>query len=71
MGLIKEGDSYAVLTDIMGDEDHLCDMDFKVAGTEKGVNALQMDSRSMALPMKSWRPPWHRPTTRACIYLAR
>jgi polyribonucleotide nucleotidyltransferase len=43
MGLIKEGDSYAVLTDIMGDEDHLGDMDFKVAGTEKGVNALQMD----------------------------
>ena len=43
MGLIKEGDNYAVLTDIMGDEDHLGDMDFKVAGTEKGVNALQMD----------------------------
>jgi len=43
MGLIKEGDGYAVLTDIMGDEDHLGDMDFKVAGTEKGVNALQMD----------------------------
>ncbi len=43
MGLIKEGDHYAVLTDIMGDEDHLGDMDFKVAGTEKGVNALQMD----------------------------
>jgi polyribonucleotide nucleotidyltransferase len=43
MGLIKEGDQFAVLTDIMGDEDHLGDMDFKVAGTEKGVNALQMD----------------------------
>jgi polyribonucleotide nucleotidyltransferase len=43
MGLIKEGDRYAVLTDIMGDEDHLGDMDFKVAGTERGVNALQMD----------------------------
>jgi polyribonucleotide nucleotidyltransferase len=43
MGLIKEGDSFAVLTDIMGDEDHLGDMDFKVAGTAKGVNALQMD----------------------------
>ncbi|MGW8310304.1 MAG: polyribonucleotide nucleotidyltransferase [Thiogranum sp.] len=43
MGLIKEGDKFAVLTDIMGDEDHLGDMDFKVAGTEKGVNALQMD----------------------------
>jgi polyribonucleotide nucleotidyltransferase len=43
MGLIKEGDEFAVLTDIMGDEDHLGDMDFKVAGTSKGVNALQMD----------------------------
>ncbi len=43
MGLIKDGDQFAVLTDIMGDEDHLGDMDFKVAGTESGVNALQMD----------------------------
>jgi|TARA_R100001143_G_scaffold4206_7_gene7069 polyribonucleotide nucleotidyltransferase len=43
MGLIKEPDGYAVLTDILGDEDHLGDMDFKVAGTEKGVTALQMD----------------------------
>jgi polyribonucleotide nucleotidyltransferase len=43
MGLIKEGDASAVLTDILGDEDHLGDMDFKVAGTAKGVTALQMD----------------------------
>jgi len=43
MGLIKEGDRHVVLSDIMGDEDHLGDMDFKVAGTEKGVTALQMD----------------------------
>jgi len=43
MGLIKEGDAFAVLTDIMGDEDHLGDMDFKVAGTADGINALQMD----------------------------
>jgi polyribonucleotide nucleotidyltransferase len=43
MGLIKEGDRFAVLTDILGDEDHLGDMDFKVAGTERGVTALQMD----------------------------
>ncbi|MFB1486430.1 MAG: polyribonucleotide nucleotidyltransferase [Thiocapsa sp. C3-sup] len=43
MGLIKEGDAFAVLTDIMGDEDHLGDMDFKVAGTSEGINALQMD----------------------------
>lgn len=43
MGLIKEGDDFAVLTDILGDEDHLGDMDFKVAGTSDGVTALQMD----------------------------
>ena len=43
MGLIKEGKRFAVLTDILGDEDHLGDMDFKVAGTEQGVTALQMD----------------------------
>ena len=43
MGLIKEGNSFAVLSDILGDEDHLGDMDFKVGGTEKGVTALQMD----------------------------
>jgi polyribonucleotide nucleotidyltransferase len=43
MGLIWEGDDYIVLSDIQGDEDHLGDMDFKVAGTEKGITALQMD----------------------------
>jgi polyribonucleotide nucleotidyltransferase len=43
MGLVKEGDKFAVLTDILGDEDHLGDMDFKVAGTATGVTALQMD----------------------------
>ena len=43
MGLVKEGERFAVLTDILGDEDHLGDMDFKVAGTENGVTALQMD----------------------------
>ena len=43
MGLVKEGDDFAVLTDILGDEDHLGDMDFKVAGTTDGITALQMD----------------------------
>jgi polyribonucleotide nucleotidyltransferase len=43
MGLVKEGDDFAVLTDILGDEDHLGDMDFKVAGTKDGITALQMD----------------------------
>ncbi len=45
MGLIKEGDDYAVLSDILGDEDHLGDMDFKVTGTEKGITAFQMDCK--------------------------
>ncbi len=43
MGLVKEADGFAVLTDILGDEDHLGDMDFKVAGTTDGITALQMD----------------------------
>ncbi len=43
MGLIKEGDNFAILSDILGDEDHLGDMDFKVAGTEEGITSLQMD----------------------------
>src|SRR3546814_14520370 len=43
MGLIKEGDDFAVLSDILGDEDHLGDMNFKVAGTATGITALQMD----------------------------
>lgn len=43
MGLVKEGDQFAVLSDILGDEDHLGDMDFKVAGTQNGITALQMD----------------------------
>jgi len=43
MGLVKEGDNFVVLSDILGDEDHLGDMDFKVAGTETGITALQMD----------------------------
>lgn len=49
MGLIKEGDRYAVLTDILGDEDHLGDMDFKVCGTAKGVTAIQMDIKISGL----------------------
>jgi polyribonucleotide nucleotidyltransferase len=50
MGLIKEGDEYMVLSDILGDEDHLGDMDFKVAGTTDGVTALQMDIKIAGLP---------------------
>ena len=43
MGLIKEGENFSVLSDILGDEDHLGDMDFKVAGTKDGITSLQMD----------------------------
>lgn len=50
MGLIKEEDNYYILTDILGDEDHLGDMDFKVAGTQKGVTAIQMDIKITGIP---------------------
>ncbi len=50
MGLIKEGDRYAVLTDILGVEDHLGDMDFKLAGTRNGITAFQLDSKIGAIP---------------------
>ncbi|HMF89695.1 MAG TPA: polyribonucleotide nucleotidyltransferase [Candidatus Angelobacter sp.] len=52
MGLVKEGDSYAILTDIAGAEDHYGDMDFKVAGTRKGITALQMDIKVMGITSK-------------------
>ena len=49
MGLIKDGNRFAVLTDILGDEDHLGDMDFKVAGTDTGITALQMDIKILGI----------------------
>lgn len=55
MGLIKEGDRYAVLSDILGDEDHLGDMDFKVAGTATGVTAFQMDTKIKGVSMDIMR----------------
>ena len=51
MGLIKDGDRFKILTDILGDEDHFGDMDFKVAGTENGVNALQMDIKIIGVTL--------------------
>ena len=51
MGLIKEGDRYAILTDILGTEDHLGDMDFKVAGTEQGITSIQMDIKIQGLDL--------------------
>ncbi len=50
MGLIEEGDKYAILSDILGDEDHLGDMDFKVCGTREGITAIQMDIKLQGLP---------------------
>jgi polyribonucleotide nucleotidyltransferase len=50
MGLIKEEDTFIVLTDILGDEDHLGDMDFKVAGTKEGITAFQMDIKAKGIP---------------------
>jgi polyribonucleotide nucleotidyltransferase len=55
MGLIKEGKRFAVLTDILGDEDHLGDMDFKVAGTDKGVTSLQMDIKIQGITTEIMR----------------
>lgn len=55
MGLIKEGDQFAVLTDILGDEDHLGDMDFKVAGTSNGITALQMDIKIQGITKEIMR----------------
>jgi len=55
MGLIREGDKYMVLSDILGDEDHLGDMDFKVAGTEKGITAVQMDIKIDGIPQDVMR----------------
>jgi polyribonucleotide nucleotidyltransferase len=52
MGVIKEGDKVAILTDILGSEDHLGDMDFKVAGTEKGITSIQMDIKILGLELK-------------------
>ena len=52
MGLIKEGDRYAILTDILGTEDHLGDMDFKVAGTEQGITSIQMDIKIEGLDLR-------------------
>ena len=62
MGLIKEGERYVILTDIQGAEDHLGDMDFKVAGTDKGITALQMDIKIKGITAEIMQKPWRRPT---------
>ena len=55
MGLVKEGAKYAILTDILGTEDHLGDMDFKVAGTEQGITSIQMDIKIEGLDLSIMR----------------
>jgi len=55
MGLVKEGEKYGILTDIMGTEDHYGDMDFKVAGTERGISALQMDIKIKGVSLEIMR----------------
>ena len=54
MGLISDGDRYAVLSDILGDEDHLGDMDFKVTGTADGITACQMDIKVKGLVLRNF-----------------
>ena len=71
MGLILEGEKFAVLTDILGDEDHLGDMDFKVAGTANGITRCRWTSRSPASPRRSWSRRSPRPRKAGCTSSAR
>jgi polyribonucleotide nucleotidyltransferase len=71
MGLIKEGNRFAVLTDILGDEDHLGDMDFKVAGTTNGVTALQMDIKIQGITKEIMQVALAQAKERACTSSAR
>ncbi|HYB97744.1 MAG TPA: polyribonucleotide nucleotidyltransferase [Candidatus Limnocylindrales bacterium] len=70
MGLIAENDGFYVLTDILGDEDHLGDMDFKIAGTEKGITAVQMDIKVEGLPREVMRDAVHKARTARLHILA-
>src|SRR3978361_1575958 len=79
MGLVKDGDKYAILSDIAGAEDHYGDMDFKVAGTRKGITALQMDIKIMGITPQIMREaleqapagkPWLRDKMDAVIATA-
>ena len=60
MGLVKEGEKYAILSDILGNEDHLGDMDFKVAGTEKGITAFQMDIKIQGISFEIMENALHQ-----------
>lgn len=69
MGLIKEGDRYAILTDILGTEDHLGDMDFKVAGTEQGITSIQMDIKTLGLDLEIMRQALEQARTARLLIL--
>ncbi len=71
MGLIKEDNRFAVLTDILGDEDHLGDMDFKVAGTTNGITALQMDIKIQGITKEIMQVALAQAKKRACTSWAR
>jgi polyribonucleotide nucleotidyltransferase len=69
MGLIKEGDEVRILTDIQGIEDFLGDMDFKVAGTDTGITALQMDMKITGLPLSVIADAINQAKPPACTFL--
>ena len=71
MGLVKEGDKYAILTDIAGAEDHYGDMDFKVAGTREGITALQMDIKVPNITPTIMTKRWNRRAAAACSFWTR
>jgi len=71
MGLVKEGDKVGILTDIMGSEDHYGDMDFKVAGTEKGITALQMDIKTAGVSLEIMREALREAREARMIVLAK
>ena len=68
MGLIKEGDQYVVLSDILGDEDHLGDMDFKIVGSEKGITALQMDIKIDSIDFKTLEKALQQ-AVKGCVFI--
>lgn len=71
MGLVKEGDKIAILSDILGDEDHTGDMDFKVCGTSEGITALQMDIKINELPREIMAQSLSRQEEEGFISLAK
>ena len=71
MGLVKEGDKYAILTDIAGAEDHYGDMDFKVAGTREGITALQMDIKVPNITPAIMREALSRRAQAGCSFSTR